>query len=245
VSAAAAPRTMCPKTAPTASTAAKVWTNVGDRTRSSVGTGDDGAVVVPVSSDSSAPPSPPPGRGRGDCVTPLDVGERRPRTGWRAGAAPGLENAPDSRPYTRARTGQAGPTPRGPHHGSVSGPPGTTREEPGPLPRRWRRRSRGADRRPGRHRRPGSIPREVEADGQSLRSSRRRWPGSSRQDSPVVNWFWRMYAVCSSCPGLLTPLRRRSMARGMPFLTRVDLFAGSAGQPPEAVEVLISTCRAV
>ncbi len=56
VSAAAAPRTMCPKTAPTASTAAKVWTNVGDRTRSSVGTGDDGVVVVPVSSDSSAPP---------------------------------------------------------------------------------------------------------------------------------------------------------------------------------------------
>ncbi len=32
-----------------------------------------------------------------------------------------------------------------------------------------------------------------------------------RADSPAVNWFWRMYAVCSSGPGLWTPLRRRSI----------------------------------
>ena len=32
-----------------------------------------------------------------------------------------------------------------------------------------------------------------------------------RADSPAVNWFWRMYAACSSGPGLLKPLRQRSM----------------------------------
>jgi hypothetical protein len=32
-----------------------------------------------------------------------------------------------------------------------------------------------------------------------------------RAISPAVNWFWRMYAFCSSCFGLLTPLRRRSI----------------------------------
>ena len=34
-----------------------------------------------------------------------------------------------------------------------------------------------------------------------------------RANSPAVNWFWRMYAYCSSWPGLLTvgPLRLRSL----------------------------------
>ena len=32
-----------------------------------------------------------------------------------------------------------------------------------------------------------------------------------RAYSPAVNWFWRMYAFCSSGPGLWTPLRRRSI----------------------------------
>ena len=48
---------MGPKTASTASSAAKVWTNVGERKRSSEGTGGGGAVVVPVPSDSSEPAS--------------------------------------------------------------------------------------------------------------------------------------------------------------------------------------------
>ena len=56
-SAAAAPRTIGPKSLSTASSAARVWTNVGERKRSSDGTGGDGAVVVPVPSDSSEPAS--------------------------------------------------------------------------------------------------------------------------------------------------------------------------------------------
>jgi hypothetical protein len=32
-----------------------------------------------------------------------------------------------------------------------------------------------------------------------------------RADSPVVNWFWRTYVVCSSGPWLWTTLRRRSI----------------------------------
>jgi hypothetical protein len=48
---------MGPKTASTLSSAAKVWTNVGERRRSSEGTGGDGAIVAPVPSDSSAPAS--------------------------------------------------------------------------------------------------------------------------------------------------------------------------------------------
>jgi hypothetical protein len=56
-SAAAAPRMMGPKTASTASSAAKIWTNVGKRKRSSEGISGDGAVVVPVPSGSSAPAS--------------------------------------------------------------------------------------------------------------------------------------------------------------------------------------------
>jgi hypothetical protein len=32
-----------------------------------------------------------------------------------------------------------------------------------------------------------------------------------RADTPAVNRFWRMYAFCSSGPGLLIPLRRRSI----------------------------------
>ncbi len=56
-SAAAAPRTMGPKSASTARSTAKVWTKVGERKRSSEGAGGDGARVVPVPSDGSAPAS--------------------------------------------------------------------------------------------------------------------------------------------------------------------------------------------
>ena len=56
-SAAAAQRTMGPKTSSTASAAAKVWTNVCERKKSSKGTGGDGAVVIPVLTNSSAPSS--------------------------------------------------------------------------------------------------------------------------------------------------------------------------------------------
>ncbi len=48
---------MGPKTASTVSSAAKVWTKVGERKKPSEGTGGDGAGVVPVPSDSSAPAS--------------------------------------------------------------------------------------------------------------------------------------------------------------------------------------------
>ncbi len=54
-SAAAAPRMMDPKTSSTASYSTKVWTNVGERTWSSVGTSGDGTIVVPVPSGSSVP----------------------------------------------------------------------------------------------------------------------------------------------------------------------------------------------
>ena len=53
-SAAAAPRMMGPKTL---SSAAKVWRNVGERKRSSEGTGGNGAGFVPVPNDSYAPAS--------------------------------------------------------------------------------------------------------------------------------------------------------------------------------------------
>ncbi len=53
-----------------------------------------------------------------------------------------------------------------------------------------------------------------------------------RADSPAVNWFWRMYAVCSSGPGLLTLAPKEHL-----FHPRIGLFACRTGQPLEAVEV--------
>ena len=55
--AAAAPRTMGTKIASTASSSAQVWTSTGERNRSSEGTRGAGAVVVPVSGNSSEPAS--------------------------------------------------------------------------------------------------------------------------------------------------------------------------------------------
>jgi hypothetical protein len=56
-SAAAAPRMMGPKNVSTLSAAAKVWTKVGARKKTSEGVGGCGAVVVPVPSGSSEPAS--------------------------------------------------------------------------------------------------------------------------------------------------------------------------------------------
>jgi hypothetical protein len=53
----AAPRMMGPKSASTASSAAKVWMNVGEKTKSFEGTGGVGALVGSVPSGSSEPAS--------------------------------------------------------------------------------------------------------------------------------------------------------------------------------------------
>jgi hypothetical protein len=119
-SAAAAPRMKGQKTASTASSAAKDWTNVCERKRSSEGIGGDGAVVVPVPSGSTAPASARNIGHGGGSAPPLGDTEGRASPAWTASvnvAAAACRLASHhartaaSRAGTAAR-GRRGPAPR-------------------------------------------------------------------------------------------------------------------------------------